>query len=168
MKLARHILSVTVFVFVALSFVFLAERGMSATDKTQPAMERLHPVSKQEHGIGGPLMIALPQEVRAPNVSSEVYFCEERMPLEFTDIHERFDQELLRNTYWHSSTLLIALLSARRFRVYSAFVRVATIECVCVSVRPLRCVGKAAAVQNKIADRHYTKPYILTIFLFFD
>ena len=51
-------------------------------------------------------MIALPQEVRAPNVSSEVYFCEERMPLEFTDIHERFDQELLRNTYWHSSTLL--------------------------------------------------------------
>ena len=46
------------------------------------------------------------QEVRAPNVSSEVYFCEERMPLEFTDIHERFDQELLRNTYWHSSTLL--------------------------------------------------------------
>ena len=106
MKLARHILSVTVFVFVALSFVFLAERGMSATDKTQPVMERLHPVSKQEHGIGGPLMIALPQEVRAPNVSSEVYFCEERMPLEFTDIHERFDQELLRNTYWHSSTLL--------------------------------------------------------------
>ncbi|MEC8756668.1 MAG: lytic transglycosylase domain-containing protein, partial [Bacteroidota bacterium] len=37
---------------------------------------------------------------------SEVYFCQERMPLEFTDIHERFDQELLRNTYWHSSTLL--------------------------------------------------------------
>ncbi|MEC7267826.1 MAG: hypothetical protein VXV82_04325, partial [Bacteroidota bacterium] len=98
MKFAKHILSVVVFLFVALSFVFLAERGMSATDKAQTGMDRVHPANDENHFIGGPLMIALPQEVRAPNVSSEVYFCQERMPLEFTDIHERFDQELLRNT----------------------------------------------------------------------
>ena len=86
--------------------MFLAERGMSATDKTQSSLDRAYPANDQIQFVGGPLMIALPQEVRAPNVSSEVYFCQERMPLEFTDIHERFDQELLRNTYWHSSTLL--------------------------------------------------------------
>lgn len=106
MKYAKHILSVAVFLCVALSFIFLAERGMSATDKAQNVMDRVHPANDQNHFVGGPLMIALPQEVRAPNVSSEVYFCQERMPLEFTDIHERFDRELLRNTYWHSSTLL--------------------------------------------------------------
>ena len=50
-------------------------------------------------------MIALPQKF-GPLTFPLGIFCQERMPLEFTDIHERFDQELLRNTYWHSSTLL--------------------------------------------------------------
>lgn len=106
MKFAKHILSSLVFLFVALSFVVLAERSMTVSDESQLSMIRSHPVNNENQFIGGPLMIALPQEVKAPKVSSEIYFCEERMPLEFTDINERFDQELLRNTYWHSSTLL--------------------------------------------------------------
>ncbi|MEC8834910.1 MAG: lytic transglycosylase domain-containing protein [Bacteroidota bacterium] len=120
MKLAKHILSVVVFLFVALSFIFLAERGMSATDKAQTSMDRVHPVNDENHFVGGPLVIALPQEVWPPNVSSEVYFCQERMPLEFTDIHERFDQELLRNTYWHSSTLLNMKRLGKYFDAISA------------------------------------------------
>ena len=87
MKLAKHILSVVVFLFVALSFIFLAERGMSATDKAQTSMDRVHPVNEESHFVGGPLVIALPQEVWPPNVSSEVYFCQERMPLELSLIH---------------------------------------------------------------------------------
>ena len=42
-----------------------------------------------------------------PKPAAEVDFSEERVPLENPDIWERFDKELLKNTYWQSNTLLL-------------------------------------------------------------
>lgn len=42
-----------------------------------------------------------------PKPSANVYFADERVPLENPDIWERFDKELLKNTYWQSNTLLL-------------------------------------------------------------
>ena len=37
-----------------------------------------------------------------PKPTSQVDFCAERVPLENPDIWERYDKELLKNTYWQS------------------------------------------------------------------
>lgn len=47
----------------------------------------------------------------------DLYFAGERVPLEQWDIRERFDRELLVNTYWQSSTLLMLKRANRWFPV---------------------------------------------------
>ena len=42
-----------------------------------------------------------------PKPISQIDFCGELLPLENPDIWERFDKELLKNTYWQSNTLLL-------------------------------------------------------------
>ena len=37
-----------------------------------------------------------------PKPSSTIFFANERVPLENPDIWERYDKELLKNTYWQS------------------------------------------------------------------
>lgn len=39
--------------------------------------------------------------------ASDIHFAGERVPLEDPDIWERFDKELLKNTYWQSNSLLL-------------------------------------------------------------
>ena len=38
-----------------------------------------------------------------PKPSSNIYFANERVPLENPDIWECYDKELLKNTYWQSN-----------------------------------------------------------------
>lgn len=95
-----------ILLFVGSAFVFFSGRGEDGIGIEPTCLDELKPEESFLTFEGGPLLFDLPQEVKAPQVTTEVYFCKERMPLEFTDIYERFDQELLRNTYWHSSTLL--------------------------------------------------------------
>ncbi len=42
-----------------------------------------------------------------PKPSTQIDFCGERVPLENPDIWERYDKEILKNTYWQSNTLLL-------------------------------------------------------------
>lgn len=39
-------------------------------------------------------------------ITDSVFFCGERVPLEVPDIMERYDKEIIKNAYWHSSILL--------------------------------------------------------------
>lgn len=48
---------------------------------------------------------------------TEAFFCGEAVPLEDADVAERFDRELLVNSYWHSNTLLSIKRSRRWFPV---------------------------------------------------
>ena len=52
-----------------------------------------------------------------PKPSSTIYFANERVPLENPDIWERYDKELLKNTYWQSNTLLLYKRAAKYFPV---------------------------------------------------
>ena len=42
-----------------------------------------------------------------PKPINQIDFCGERVPIENPDIWERYDKELLKNTYWQSNTLLL-------------------------------------------------------------
>lgn len=50
-----------------------------------------------------------------PKPSSNLFFAGERVPLENPDIWERYDKELLKNTYWQSNTLLLYKRAAKYF-----------------------------------------------------
>ena len=52
-----------------------------------------------------------------PKPSSNIYFATERVPLENPDIWERYDKELLKNTYWQSNTLLLHKRAAKYFPI---------------------------------------------------
>lgn len=52
-----------------------------------------------------------------PKPSSNIFFAEERVPLENPDIWERYDKELLKNTYWQSNTLLLHKRAAKYFPI---------------------------------------------------
>jgi membrane-bound lytic murein transglycosylase D len=55
--------------------------------------------------------------IESPKLPSKLDFCGERVPLENFDVNERIERELIANTYWHSSTLLVLKRSARWFPV---------------------------------------------------
>ena len=52
-----------------------------------------------------------------PKPSSNVFFANERVPLENPDIWERYDKEILKNTYWQSNTLLLHKRAAKYFPI---------------------------------------------------
>ena len=52
-----------------------------------------------------------------PKPEKDLFFCNERVPLENADIWERYDKELLKNAYWQSSTLLLQKRAAKYFPI---------------------------------------------------
>ncbi|MCS7035181.1 MAG: lytic transglycosylase domain-containing protein [Saprospiraceae bacterium] len=56
-----------------------------------------------ESGAGFP---APPQTIRSINLNKDYDFCSEKFPMDNFDVRQRLDAELLRNVYFHSSTIL--------------------------------------------------------------
>ncbi len=56
-----------------------------------------------------------PCQVFQPPIPEEVYFCGERVPIEFFDVREALDRELIVNTYRHSSTIMYIKRANRYF-----------------------------------------------------
>ncbi len=52
-----------------------------------------------------------------PKPTKNIFFADERVPLENSDIWERYDKELLKNTYWQSNTLLLFKRAAKYFPI---------------------------------------------------
>ena len=52
-----------------------------------------------------------------PKPTKNIYFANERVPLENPDIWERYDKELLKNTYWQSNTLLLFKRAEKYFPI---------------------------------------------------
>ena len=46
------------------------------------------------------------QTIRSVNLNKDFDFCGEKLPMDNFDVLQRFDAELLRNVYYHSSTIL--------------------------------------------------------------
>ena len=56
----------------------------------------------------------LPQVIKAPNLDKAFSFANEAVPMDNFDVRERLDFELLKNSYYHSSTI-VAIKRARRY-----------------------------------------------------
>ena len=52
-----------------------------------------------------------------PKPTKNIFFANERVPLENSDIWERYDKELLKNTYWQSNTLLLYKRASKYFPI---------------------------------------------------
>jgi hypothetical protein len=55
-----------------------------------------------------------PESIKAPPIPEKLTFGGEEVPLDKFDVHERFDRELMINTFWHSQTMF-TLKKTRRF-----------------------------------------------------
>jgi membrane-bound lytic murein transglycosylase D len=59
--------------------------------------------------------LTAPQRIHPVRISGEVLFANELVPLNDQEVRERFDRELLVNTFWHSNTMLNYKLSSKYF-----------------------------------------------------
>ena len=57
------------------------------------------------------------------NIPDEIFFAGERVPLEDLEIMERFDRELLVNTYWQSNGLLLIKRTKKYFPIITPILR---------------------------------------------
>ncbi len=55
--------------------------------------------------------------IESPKLPEKLTFCGEKVPIENFDVRERIEREMIANTYWHSSTLLVFKRSGRWFPV---------------------------------------------------
>ncbi len=64
-------------------------------------------LTKIQQVISSEENLEFPQEYRiiSPEVPKEIDFAGEPVPLHKYDVYERFDREIIVNTYWHSSTI---------------------------------------------------------------
>ena len=56
-------------------------------------------------------------QIKYPYIPEKVTFCEEIVPITQFDILERFEKEMIVNTYWHSKTLLTYKRSKKYFPI---------------------------------------------------
>lgn len=60
---------------------------------------------------------------KSHKIPGNVHFCGESMPLGSSDIRERLDKEIIKNTYWHSSILLFYKRAGKYFPVIEPILR---------------------------------------------
>ena len=58
-----------------------------------------------------------PQRIHPVRISGDVFFASEKIPLKDQDVRERFDRELMVNTFWHSNTMLNFKLANKYFEI---------------------------------------------------
>lgn len=59
--------------------------------------------------------LSAPQRIHPVRISGKVLFAGEEVPLQDQEVRERFDRELLVNTFWHSNTMLNYKLAHKYF-----------------------------------------------------
>ncbi|MBC7425789.1 MAG: lytic transglycosylase domain-containing protein [Bacteroidia bacterium] len=63
------------------------------------------------------------QKIFAPNVPDDISFCSEKADLSKADLRERFDRELIANSFAHGSTLIILKRSGKYFPVIETILK---------------------------------------------
>lgn len=90
-----------------MSFAMFASYSYSSKDATVNPKTTTNSESTTTGGF-------LPQIIKAPNLDKAFSFAGEAVPMENFDVKERLDFELLKNSYYHSSTL-VAIKRAKRY-----------------------------------------------------
>ena len=64
-----------------------------------------------------------------PQITEEIMFCNEEVPLNITDVKEKLDNELIVNNYWHSQTFrLLKNINSLKTRKLQKFTRAKSIS----------------------------------------
>ena len=92
---------------VFVSILFFGASEMNSEEKTGDM------VANQSSTVG--LESQLPQVIKSVNLDKVYTLAGEKFPIDNFDALERFDREILVNSYWHSSTLLNIKASHRFF-----------------------------------------------------
>ena len=95
--------SISAFMIIVAAFLTLALFS-SSTDEQNV---------KQTNLIDG--ISTLPQRIKSIPIDKTFSFAGEEVPIHNFDVYERLDRELLRNAYYHSSTIMSLKLSKRYF-----------------------------------------------------
>ncbi|UII28477.1 lytic transglycosylase domain-containing protein [Fulvivirga maritima] len=104
MKYFPHAISLLSLIIICSYVKYDNSRAESATI-TKKAVTADMPRYNINHAPGGEYMGYL--NAVSLDIPSELTFAGERVPLEIPDVKERLDRELLINTYWHSSTIVL-------------------------------------------------------------
>lgn len=75
------------------------------------------PAQKEQQTSSATQEDRLPQVVKSISLDKEFSFAGEVVPMDNFDVRERLDRELLRDAYWHSSTVLSIKRAGRFFPV---------------------------------------------------
>ena len=62
-------------------------------------------------------------QVKSPHIPEELFFCNEKVPIKNQDILERFDREIIVNTYFHSKAILILKRSNKYFSIIEKYLK---------------------------------------------
>ena len=62
-------------------------------------------------------------QVKSPHIPEELFFCNEKVPIKNQDILERFDREIIVNTYFHSKAILILKTSNKYFPIIEKYLK---------------------------------------------
>lgn len=104
----KIIVGVGVFVLIAFYFYYIPNTNTRNSDNI--ALASILPIKPSEKLESTP-----PQRVHPIRISDDVFFADQKIPLNDQDVRERFDRELMVNTFWHSNTLLNYKLSNKYF-----------------------------------------------------
>ena len=97
--------SISAYVLIAAAFLTLTLFS-SSTDE-----QKMKEIDKVDNNA------ALPQMIKSIPIDKSFNFAGEKIPTDNFDVYERLDRELLRNAYYHSSTILGLKRSKRYFPV---------------------------------------------------
>ena len=62
-------------------------------------------------------------KIKSPNIPNELFFCNDFVPIKNQDILERFDKEIIVNTYYHSKAILILKRSNKYFPIIEKYLK---------------------------------------------
>lgn len=111
MNLNKIIVSTGVVISIALYIYYQPNSNLRKTDPNI-AKASVLPIKASEE-----LETVPPQRVHPVRISGDVFFVNEKIPLNDLDVRERFDKELLVNTFWHSNTMLNYKLANKYFAI---------------------------------------------------
>ncbi len=108
-------------VFVTLLTLLIFKTALlSLTDNNRPlpevktaGMSLFADAEDERDGLTENLIAS--QRIHPVRISGDVHFADEKVPLHDQEVRERFDRELLVNTFWHSNTMLNYKLASKYF-----------------------------------------------------
>lgn len=97
--------SISAYVLIAAAFLTLTLFSSSTDEQKAKQLQKVDEYT------------TLPQMIKSIPIDKTFSFAGEKVPIDNFDVYERLDRELLRNAYYHSSTILSLKRSKRYFPV---------------------------------------------------